>query len=82
MKQALMILDIQSDYFSDQARMPIAKQQIESTINCINDLIKRAEKSNVPILYIRNGFERMQLLSNLLGKFTALKGSKGAELDE
>ncbi|KOP80134.1 hypothetical protein AMS59_01610 [Lysinibacillus sp. FJAT-14745] len=82
MKQALMILDIQNDYFSDQARMPIAKHQIESTINGINDLIKRAEKSNVPILYIRNEFERTQLLSNLLRKFTALKGSKGAELDE
>lgn len=77
-----MILDIQNDYFSDQARMPIAKHQIESTLNGINDLIKRAEKSNVPILYIRNEFERTQLFSNLLRKFTAIKGSKGAELDK
>ncbi len=77
-----MILDIQNDYFTDQARMPVAKQQIEATLNGINDLIKRAEKSNVPIIYIKNEFERTQLLSNLLRKFTTLKGSKGAELDE
>ncbi|QPQ31157.1 cysteine hydrolase family protein [Lysinibacillus sp. JNUCC 51] len=82
MKQALLVLDIQNDYLSTQARMPVAKHQIESTLNCINDLIKRADKSNVPILYIKNEFERKQLFSNLLRKFTALKGSKGAELDE
>ncbi|MFF2793917.1 cysteine hydrolase family protein [Lysinibacillus xylanilyticus] len=82
MKQALLVLDIQNDYLSTQARMPVAKHQIESTLNCINDLIKRAEKSNVPILYIKNEFERMQLFTNFLRKFTALKGSKGAELDE
>lgn len=77
-----MILDIQNDYFSDQARMPVAKHQIEPTLNSINDLIKGAVKSNVPVIYIRNEFERTQVLSNLLRKFTALKGSKGAELDE
>lgn len=77
-----MILDIQNDYLSDQSRMPIAEDQIEPTLNSINELIKSAEKSNVPILYIRNEFERTQLLSNLLRKFTALKGSNGAELDE
>ncbi|MFF2176487.1 cysteine hydrolase family protein [Lysinibacillus sp. NPDC058147] len=82
MKQALMVLDIQNDYFSDQARMTVAKHQIEPTINSINDLIKRAEKSNVPIIYIRNEFARTDVLSNLLRKFTALKGSKGAELDD
>ena len=77
-----MILDIQNDYFSEQARMPVAKHQIESTLTGINNLIKSAEQSKVPILYIRNEFERTQLLSNLLRKFTAIKGSKGAELDE
>lgn len=70
-----MILDIQNDYFSDQARMPVAsKSQIEPTLNSINDLIKTAVK--------RNEFERTQILSNCLRKFTTLKGSKGAELDE
>jgi nicotinamidase-related amidase len=77
-----MILDIQNDYFSDRARMPVAKHQIKTTLKSINNLIKSAEKSNVSILYIRNEFERTQLISNLLRKFTALKGSVGAELDE
>ncbi|MFJ7915569.1 MULTISPECIES: cysteine hydrolase family protein [unclassified Lysinibacillus] len=82
MKHALMVLDIQNDYLSNQARMPVAKHQIEPILKGINDLIKRAERSNVPILYIRNEFERKQVLSNLLRKFTALKGSKGAEMDK
>ncbi|MFJ3386982.1 cysteine hydrolase family protein [Lysinibacillus sp. NPDC086135] len=77
-----MVLDIQNDYLSNQARMPVAKHQIEPILKGINDLIKRAERSNVPILYIRNEFERKQVLSNLLRKFTALKGSKGAEMDK
>lgn len=75
-----MVLDIQNDYLSNQARMPVAKHQIEPILKGINDLIRRAEKSNVPILYIRNEFERKQILSYLLRKFTALKGSKGAEM--
>ncbi|MGE7998366.1 hypothetical protein ACQKOF_06760 [Lysinibacillus sp. NPDC093190] len=47
MKQALMVLDIQNDYLSDQARMTVAKHQIELTINGINDLIKRAWEEGV-----------------------------------
>lgn len=77
-----MVLDIQNDYLSNQARIPVAKHQIESILKGINDLIRRAEISNVPILYIRNEFERKQILSNILRKFTALKASKGAEMDK
>ncbi|MEX3747147.1 hypothetical protein [Lysinibacillus xylanilyticus] len=56
MKQVLLVLAIQNDYCSDQARMPVAKQ-IEPILNGINDLIKRAERLIIPILYIRNEFE-------------------------
>jgi len=31
-----MILDKQNDYFCDQARMPVAKHQIELTLNGVN----------------------------------------------
>ncbi|TDX99749.1 UNVERIFIED_CONTAM: hypothetical protein BJ099_11570 [Lysinibacillus xylanilyticus] len=47
MKQALLILDIQNDYLSTQARMPVAKHQIESTLNCINDLKSRMSLSSI-----------------------------------
>ncbi|MGA3599345.1 isochorismatase family protein [Lysinibacillus agricola] len=56
MRQTLLVLDIQNDYCSDQARMPVAKQ-IEPILNGINDLIKRAERLMIPIIYIRNEFE-------------------------
>lgn len=82
MKKALLILDIQNDYMSDQARLPIAKQQMESTINCINILIHKVQEQQISIIYIRNEFKRTQILSNLFRKFTALKGTKGAEFDE
>ncbi|MGE7110138.1 cysteine hydrolase family protein [Lysinibacillus sp. NPDC047702] len=81
MKKALLILDIQNDYISDQARLPIAKQQMQSTISCINVLIQKAREQGIPIVYIRNEFEQTQI-SNLFRKFTALKGTKGAEFDE
>ncbi len=67
---------------SDQARLPIAKQQMESTINCINILIHKVQEQQISIIYIRNEFKRTQILSNLFRKFTALKGTKGAEFDE
>ncbi|WP_323655513.1 isochorismatase family protein [Lysinibacillus xylanilyticus] len=57
MKQALMVLDIQNDFLSNQARIPVANHQIELILKGINDLIRRAEKPNVPILYIRKEFE-------------------------
>ncbi len=82
MKKALLVLDIQQDYFSEHGRMPVAKQQIEPLLTCINDLIKKAIGLDVPVIYIRNEFEWTQLFSNLLRKFTALKGSKGAEYDK
>ncbi|MGA3674419.1 hypothetical protein [Lysinibacillus agricola] len=63
MRQTLLVLDSQNDYCSDQARMPVAKQ-IEPILNGINNLIKRAERLMIPILYIRNEFERKQLLSH------------------
>jgi len=81
LRKALLILDIQNDYRSDQARLPIAKQQMESTIKSINNLIGKAKEQEVPIVYIRNEFERTQI-SNLFRKFTAIKGTKGAEFDE
>lgn len=79
MRKALLILDIQNDYMSDQARLPIAKQQMESTIKSINNLIGKAKEQEVPIVYIRNEFERTQI-SNLFRKFTAIKGTKGLNL--
>lgn len=57
--------------------MPVAKHQMEPILKGINDLIRRSEKSKVPILYNRNEFERKQILSNLLRKFTASLKAEG-----
>jgi len=67
LKQALLVLDIQNDYLSTQARMPVAKHQIESTLNCINDLIKRAEKSNVLSSILRMNLRECNYLPTFYG---------------
>jgi len=75
LKKSLLIYIFQNDYRNDQARLPIAKQQ-KSIIN----LIQKAKEQEVPIVYIRNEFERTQI-SNLFRKFTAIKGTEEAEFE-
>ncbi|MBS4175124.1 cysteine hydrolase [Bacillus sp. FJAT-49736] len=82
MKTALFVLDIQKDFIGDQARMPIAKHQIEPMLKCINTIIEKANNSGIPIIYIGNEFEPKQFILNWFRNNSALKGSQGANLDE
>jgi nicotinamidase-related amidase len=82
MNIALLVLDIQKDYIGDQARMSVAKHQIEPMLERVNTIIDQANNQGIPVVYIGNEFEPKQFIANFLRKNSALKGSKGAELDE
>lgn len=82
MNKALLVLDIQNDFISDEARMPVAKHQIEPMLSSINSIIIEADHLNIPVIYIGNEFEAKQVISNWLRKNSAIKGSEGAKLDE
>lgn len=79
---ALLVLDIQKDYIGDQARMSVAKHQIEPMLDRVNTIIDTFNSHGIPVMYIGNEFEPHQWMSNFFRKNSAIKGSKGAELDE
>ena len=82
MDTALLVLDIQKDFISNQARISVAKHQIEPMLEKVNTIINQYNSRGIPVLYIGNEFESHQWVVNLLGKNAARKGSQGAELDE
>ncbi len=82
MNKALLVLDIQNDFLSDNALMPVAKHQIDPLITCINSIIMKADQLDIPVIYIGNEFEPKQFISNWLRRNSAIKGSLGAKLDE
>jgi len=82
MKAALLVLDVQNDFTNDNARMPVAKKQVMPMITCINNVIEKAMKENIHIIYIGNEFEKNQYVSNWFRKNASLKGSEGAKLNE
>ncbi|MGD6818932.1 cysteine hydrolase family protein [Metabacillus sp. 113a] len=79
---ALLVLDIQKGFIGDEARMPVAKHQIEPMLEKVNRIVEKADSQGVPVVYIGNEYEPKQFIVNFLTKNSALKGSEGAELDD
>lgn len=82
MKNALIILDIQKDFVGENARMPVAKHQIEPMLKNINTIIDTYKLKNIPVLYIGNEFEKNQYISNWFRNKASMKGTEGATMDE
>ncbi|WP_320991716.1 cysteine hydrolase family protein [Hungatella sp.] len=51
MKKALLIIDVQNDYFPN-GKCPLYKP--EAALNTIKDLLKKFRKQNLPVIYIRH----------------------------
>ena len=79
---ALLVLDIQKDFIGNQARMSVAKHQIEPMLEKVNTIIESFNNHGTPVVYIGNQFEPHQWVANFFRKNAAMKGSKDAELDE
>ncbi|MEK3805528.1 isochorismatase family cysteine hydrolase [Bacillus sp. FSL H8-0547] len=82
MDTAILVLDIQKGFIGQKARMPAAGHHIEPMLKNVNDIVKKADHTKLPVVYIGNEYEPKQFISNFLTKKSALKGSEGAELDE
>ncbi|WP_053362524.1 isochorismatase family cysteine hydrolase [Bacillus sp. FJAT-27251] len=82
MDAAVLVLDIQKGFVGVNARMPIAKHQVEPLLEKVNQIVEQADKRGIPVVYIGNEFEPKQVIANFFTKKSAVKGSEGAELDE
>jgi len=80
-KKALLIIDIQKDFTSDNARMPVDKEQADLMITNLNKLTDRIDPADTEIIYIGNEYKKWDLL-NVFRNFASIEGSEGAQLDE
>jgi nicotinamidase-related amidase len=79
--QALLLLDFQHDFLSDQGRMPVARHQVAPVITAANAAIGRARQAGIEIIAIGNEFRSGDWFMNLLRKNAAIAGSPGAAWD-
>ena len=79
--QALLLLDFQYDFLSDNGRMPVARNQIAPVIAAANAAIAQAREAGIDIIAIGNEFRAGDWFMNLLRKNAAIAGSSGAAWD-
>ncbi|SFA87112.1 Nicotinamidase-related amidase [Bacillus sp. cl95] len=79
---ALLVLDMQKDFISENGKFLVAKHQIEPMLEKVNSLIKHAKSHHTPVVYVGNEFRKSQFISNFFRSHAATKGEQGAELDQ
>ncbi|RSK25847.1 cysteine hydrolase [Bacillus sp. HMF5848] len=79
---AILVLDIQKDFFDDNGKLPIEKTLINPILSNVNAIINKMEGSDKhSIIYVANEYQNIQFLLNRGRNFAAMKGTPGAELD-
>lgn len=79
--KALLILDIQNDFTSSTAKMPVDTNQAREIIANINKLTANTQANGLLPIYIGNEFSKNDIL-NIFRNFAAIKGSEGCKIDE
>ena len=75
-KTVLLVLDMQEDFLGENAKMPIAREQIPAITTVINGLIDEFERNGQEIIYIKSEFPKIAL-GNRIRHHAAIKGSSG-----
>jgi nicotinamidase-related amidase len=78
----LMILDVQKDFTSGSARMPVGEGMAPSMISNINRLEHGFAGRGRLIIYVRNIFSRADIIGNIFRHGAAVEGSGGVAYDE
>ncbi len=78
-KTALLILDMQEDFLGEDARLPIAKEQIPAITAVVNGLIDEFEREGRPIIYVRSEFPK-RAIGNRIRHHAAIEGTPGAKI--
>lgn len=82
-QKALLIIDVQEDYTGMTATPPFPYKDSGRMIGRINQLIGRARKDDVRVVYIKQEFDVFwgRMFSRMLAQGTAIKGNPGTEID-
>jgi nicotinamidase-related amidase len=79
-QKALLIIDMQIDYISENAKYPIENNQVENLINIINEIIEYFNQNDYTIVYFRNIFKENNW-KNIFNNYAAIEGTIGTEID-
>lgn len=80
-RRALLVLDVQKDFTSQGARMPVDAAQAEAMIRSINRATSSFQQRGDLVIYVRNVFRRNDMV-NLFRRFAAVEGSPGIAFDD
>lgn len=79
---ALVLLDFQAEFLDDAGRMPVSRGHVEPAIAAARRAIESYRARGRPVVAIGNEFRRGDLVMNVLRRFAALEGSRGARWDD
>jgi nicotinamidase-related amidase len=80
-KTVLLLIDLQRDFLETDGRLPVPAGDAQRVIAVANRMIDHAQKAGWTMIWIKNEFRWTQFLGNLSRKYSAMKGSRGAEID-
>ena len=78
-KKALLVIDVQEDFFNKNGKLPVDEKTRQVTLNNINKIIEKLNKLDFLVIYIGNEFKKNDK-ANKSRNFAAIKGSSGAKL--
>jgi nicotinamidase-related amidase len=81
MSRALLLVDLQVDFLAADGRLPIGHDQVEPLLAAVNAAVASAMHRADPIVGVGNEFRSADLISNLLRRYAAMRGSSGARWD-
>ncbi|MGA7417947.1 MAG: cysteine hydrolase [Acidimicrobiales bacterium] len=78
---ALLLIDFQDDFLSDNGRMPVARNQVGRVIAAANAAIEQSQAAGDLILKVGNEFRPRDVVGNALRHHAAIAGSPGTKWD-
>jgi nicotinamidase-related amidase len=80
-RTVLLLIDLQRDFLETDGRLPVPTADAGRVIVVANRMIEHAQKADWTMIWIKNEFRWTQFVGNLSRKYSAMKGSCGAEID-
>jgi nicotinamidase-related amidase len=78
---ALLLIDLQIDFLSDDGRLPVGAANAERVISVANSMVALFEERGWPIIVIYNQFKKSDVMGNFLRRYAAVEGSEGGHMD-
>ncbi|MGH7988556.1 MAG: cysteine hydrolase family protein [Candidatus Binataceae bacterium] len=76
----LVLIDMQRSFLTPNGRDPVARDQMEPTINVVNRLIKAMRVNALPVAYVRDDFSQFAFLGGVERNWAAMRYEGGEAL--